>query len=102
MERNHSITLANGTVIGNLGLNGSNYISDTEVNPAIFSKKNCSPIVFNDGATNEEHPHMELVHILKNEDEWWIALRDIPAPEIAEQKLRADVDYIAMMTDVDL
>lgn len=102
MESNHSIRLADGTVIENLGLNGNNYISPIEVSASLFTKKNCSPVILSDGVTDEEHSHMELVHILPQDGEWWIALRDISQQEIAQQKLRADIDYIAMMDDIEL
>jgi hypothetical protein len=102
MERNHTIKLANGTVLDNLGLNGNNYISTKEVISTIFTTRNCSPVIFSDGETEELHEHMALIHVLKQGSEWWIALRDITEPELETRKVRADIDYIAMMTDIDL
>lgn len=101
MNNNHSILLANGIALRNLGLNGNNYISSTEVKSSIFLR-NCSPVIFSDGITEDRHEHMELVHILPMDGEWWIAFRDVPPSELQNQKNRADIDYIAMMTDVNI
>lgn len=98
---NNSIVLADGTTLKNLGLNGSNYISSTEVQASIFSR-NCSPVILSDGVNEERHENMALVHILPMNGEWWIALRDVSPSELENQKVRADVDYIAMMTDVNI
>lgn len=98
---NYSIILADGTILKNLALNGNNYISSTEVRASTFSR-NCSPVILSDGITEERHEHMALVHILPMNGEWWIALRDVTASELDTQKQRANIDYIAMMTDVIL
>ena len=101
MDKNYSIKLANGLVLKNLTLNGNNYISKEEVKASIFSR-NCSPVIINDGIMDEVHEHMELIHINFVNGEYWIALRDISESELTIKKKRADIDYIAMMTDVDI
>lgn len=102
MEKNHSIILANGTRFDNLSLNGNNYISDKAIDSAIFTAKNCAPVIFSDGVTEELHENMALIHVLQQGNEWWIALRDISPMELNNQRIRSDIDYIAMMTDTEL
>ena len=45
---------------------------------------------------------MECVQVTKNADEYWFVLRDITDSERASIKLRSDVEYLAMMTGVEL
>lgn len=100
-EKNYSITLADGTVLSGLRLNGNNYISDTAPDAAAF-EANCSPVVISDGTTEEAHSNMELVQITQVGGEYWFVLRDISAAELDEIKTRADIEYLAMMANVEL
>ena len=67
-ERAWKITLADGTSLGSLKLNGNNFISTTEVTEEMF------------------------------ED----ILRDIPAEELEQMALKAQLDYLSMMVDPEL
>lgn len=98
MDKTYKITLADGTVLNNLKLNGNNFISKVPVDAAIF-KNNCSSVVINE----EAHQNMELVQVTKNElGEYWFVLRDLSEAELAAIKTRADIEYLAMMCDVEL
>ena len=98
MDKTYKITLSDGTVLDNLKLNGNNFIANYPVESEIF-KNNCSPVVINE----EVHPNMELVQVTKNElGEYWFVLRDLSEAELAAIKTRADIEYLAMMCDVEL
>ena len=97
----YKITLADGTVIDNLTLNGNNYISKEVVEPSIFAG-NCSPAVINDGTRDDIHSYMELVQVTNVNDEFWIVLRDISTEEPSKIKLQSDIEYLAMMAGVEL
>lgn len=101
MEEIFSIILADGTVIDNLTLNGTNYVSSSEIHKEIFSD-NCSPLRIVNGNDEEIIPHAELVCCYGANDGWHIAFRRITEDELFKAKLRADVDYLAMMTDTEL
>ncbi len=62
-EKIYTITLADGTLIENLRLNGNNYISTEPINEVIF-EGNCSPIVISDGTHNETHDNAVLQSIV--------------------------------------
>lgn len=102
-EKTYTIILADGTTLSDLRLNGNNFISPTEVTADIF-EDNCSPLVISDGETEEIHEHAELVQIATypDEDGWWIVFRDLSAQELRDIKTQSDIDYLAMMTGVDL
>jgi len=106
MEKIHSIKLSDGTVLNNLALNGTNYVSEKEIDTSIFIR-NCSPITFSDGEYEETYEHGEFIQVMDMRDDrvypgYWLAFRQISDAEHNTLQTRADVDYIAMMTDVDL
>ena len=100
-EKIYTITLRDGTQIENLRMNGNNFISQEQINPEIFDG-NLEKVTINDGENDEVHENMGLVQVTQMGDEYWFVLRDIPASEIANEKLRSDLDYLAMMADVEI
>ena len=50
-EKTYRITLADGTILDNLTMNGNNFISEGAIDASIFDGT-CSPVIINDG-TNE-------------------------------------------------
>lgn len=101
-EKIYRITLADGTTIDNLKLNGNNFISKESLNPEVF-RGNCSPVTINDGSKDEVHNYMELVQITTDSvGDYWFVLRDISTEELACIKMQADIEYVAMMAGVVL
>lgn len=100
-EKIYRITLADGTVLDNLTVNGNNFISEEAVDDSIFDGT-CSPIIINDGTSEEIHEHMDLVQVTVVEGKSWFVLRDIPQKELEQAKLKSDIEYLAMMCDVEL
>lgn len=49
-----------------------------------------------------EHEHMELIQIAHYADGWYFVIRDIPADKLEKLRDRGDIEYIAMMTGVEL
>ena len=100
-EKIYTITLEDGTKIENLRLNGNNFISQEQIDPEIFDG-NLGKVMINDGENDEVHENMGLVQVTQMGKEYWFVLRDIPESEIANAKLRSDLDYLAMMTAVEI
>lgn len=109
-----TVILSDGTQLGNLELNGNNFVSKSEVTPAIFAGKLGKVIITGDAEADEagligEHHNMELVQVAHYTqkvhgcaDGWYFTLRKIPADELERLQARGDIDYIAMMTGVAL
>ena len=97
----YRITLHDGTVINNLALNGNNFISSTKVTEDTFAY-GLTGVQIQIGDTVEEHEEMELVQILKIEGRYWFVLRDLTAQELVNKKTKSDIEYLAMMSDVEL
>ena len=106
MEKSWEITLSDGTKLKNLRLSGNNYISNTEITENDFKGKLSKVIIkeiTDDGqAIMQEYEHMELVQIVHYEDGYYFILRELSAAELKEIKMQSDIEYLAMMTDIDL
>ena len=48
------------------------------------------------------YENMELVQIVKYDEEYWFVLRTMTKKELQDLKNRADIDYLAMMSDIEL
>lgn len=100
-EKNYKIKLADGTVVEDLKINGNNFISNKVIDQNIFDG-NCSPVIISDGTREDTHDNMELVQITNTNDEYWFVLRDISVAELKQLKIQSDIEYIAMMSGVEL
>ena len=98
----YTVTLSDGTELTDLTLNGNNFISTEEVTEDTFAGK-LLEVTISDGETEEVLHNAELIQISTLvPGEWWFILREIPADVLRERKIQANIEYIAMMTDVDL
>lgn len=98
----YTITLSDDTVINNLRLNGNNFISETAITEDMF-EGNLGTVTISDNAGHSEtHSNMELVQITETNGEYWFILNDISSETLEKMKLQADLEYVAMMTGVDL
>lgn len=100
-EKIYSVTLADGTTIENLRLNGNNFVSDTPIDKSIFDG-NCHSVMVSDGETETIRENMECVQVTHMGEEYWFVLRELSQEELKEAKMQASIEYIAMMCDVDL
>lgn len=105
MEKSWKITLANGTQLKDLKQNGNNFVSETEITADIFNG-NLSKVVIegieNGKEVKKEYEHMELVQIVHYEDGYYFILRELSKEELERIKTQADIEYLAMMSDIDL
>lgn len=102
----YRIILSDGLTIDNLTMNGNNFVSATEVTEEMFEGK-LSPVTIINLDTNfqEVHEHMDLVQIDKadyTQGNWYFILRDLTEEELWRAYVMGNIDYLAMMTDVDL
>lgn len=100
-DKVYTIILADGTELTGLRLNGDNFISTTAISADVF-EDNCSPVIISDGENDEIHENMELVQVTNVGNEFWFVLRDMTADELEKIRMQADIEYIAMMADIEL
>lgn len=105
MEKSWKITLSDGTQLANLRLNGNNFVSETELTDDYFKGK-LSKVIFEGIVEGKEFrqecEHMELVQIVRNKDGYYFVLRKLSEEELYKIKTQADIEYLAMMTNIDL
>ena len=98
----YTITLANGTKLDNLELNGNNFISKTKIEDSVFTD-NLTTVVISDGTTEETHEDMVLVANRMIDDEDWFVLRDKTENEKKEEALQKILsDDASDITDLQL
>ena len=97
----YKIILTDGQTIDGLRLNGNNFVSSSPIAESIFDD-NLSPVTIYENGVPSVHENMELVQVTRMGGEYWFILRDITQKELDEIRLRADVDFIAMMSDIEL
>ena len=100
-KRTWTITLADGTTLEGLTLNGNNYVSGNPLTDADFAGK-LEHVTITDGETTTELTNVELVQCMQYGTEYWFVLREMTAAELTAAKVQASIDYIAMMADIDL
>ena len=100
-EKTYRITLADGTILDNLTMNGNNFISEEAIDASIFDGT-CSPVIINDGTNEEVHEHMDLVQVTTVDKKRSFVIRDIPQKEREQTTLKSELEYLSMMCDVEL
>lgn len=92
------ITLSDGTELKNIEVNGNNYISKDTISEEIF-EDNLTEVVI-DGTVFE---NMVLVQLVEHEDgTFWFILREKTEQEIENEKLRSDIEFLALNSNVTL
>lgn len=91
--------------VDNLTMNGTNYVSETEVDT------NDWPAVFGFTATDEEgniterHDHAKLIQQERYDwdgGKYYLAFAPVSEQEIKNAELQANLEYLAMMADIDI
>ena len=92
------------TVTG-LTMNGTNYVSESEVDtknwPEIFKLTAKDE----DGNITEQFDHAKLLQQEQyawDEGKNYLAFAPVPQQEIANAQLQSEIEYLAMMADIDL
>lgn len=97
-----SITLTDGTVLNNLIVNGDNFIANYSLTDDIFDM-NLSPVTIEIDGIEDVHEYMKLIQITHpNATEWWFVIQDMTPEELYRLDIESKLDYLAMMSDVDL
>ena len=91
------IIFKNGTEI-TAEMNGNCYITLTK--PAFPSDLSVVTVITDDGEM--EYKNAELVECFSLDGRYWFAFNEISEAERAVRQMQANIEYIAMMTDVEL
>lgn len=106
----YSINLSNGTTLSGLKISGTCFVSKSAVSEQTFIGGLDRVSISGSAAEGEqmcpyelgEHRGMELGGVFKLDGEWYFWLTEPNAEELAMLKVQADVEYLAMMSGVEL
>ena len=97
----YTLKLADGTQIKNLGMNGNNLVSKNRVDESLFEDNLSTVTITGEGETTVLHNAM-FTGQLEFEDGWYFSFTEIPPQELKDLKTQANIEYIAMMADINL
>ena len=103
----YTITLADGTILDNLLLNGNNFISDTRIDEAVFDENLNTAHIAGPGV-DATFENLELASIREDGGKCWFVLRQLTEQELRDRSTQADIrelfdtsdDIILMMADL--
>lgn len=97
------LILNDGYTLTNLTTNVDYFVSQTEISEDIFKNNLVEVIVINDDGTEVTHHNMELAQLFQSPDgEWMFRLQHVSKEDLRYAQTRSDIEYLAMMADVDL
>ena len=101
--KTYSITLTDGTILNDLKLINGSFYSEQPITADIF-KNNLTNVTISGGEITEIHKQMNLVNdfVFQTNNSWHFTLSDVSEEEIKMNKLRSDLEYWAMMSDIEL
>ena len=82
----YTITMADGTKLENLELNGNNYISETVIEDSVF-EGNLDTVEISDGSTTETFTDMRLMSNIVRDGRSWFVLGEKSAQQKAMEKI---------------
>jgi len=93
-----NIELSDGSVIQELEVNGNCLISENNIKNELLTDEMLREITI-DGVT---YKNVTLVRKWVQDNKIWLALRQKSEDEIWKERCKSNLDYIAMMSNVDL
>lgn len=94
----HKITLADGTVLDNLELNGNNYIAEGAIDNAVF-KDNLATVTITDGTTAETYDDLVLRSNRVENGRSWLVFGQKTQQEKAMERLAELESQNQMLTE---
>lgn len=91
--------------ISSLTMNGTNYVSETEVDTSAWPPTFELTATDSEGNVTEKIEHAKLIQQVSyawDEGKWYLAFAQVSQQEIANAQLQSEIEYIAMMADIDL
>jgi len=111
----YKITIKTATAeieVSNLDMNGNNYVAaskiDTSAWPAVFEFTATGTYTDETGEQREYYEHYDHAKIIQqvtypwDEGKWYLAFCPVTPQEYAAMQQQGQIEYIAMMTDVEL
>ena len=95
----YKITLAYGTVLDNLELNGNNYIAEGVIDDSVF-EGNLDTVKINDGETTETFTDMRLMSNRVVDGKSWFVLGEKTAQQKKEEAMNREMAELRQAMNV--
>lgn len=100
VELNYQITLADGTVLKNLGVNGNCFVSKKAFNASLFTRENLATITIKNGENEYTYNNIIFSDTRKLPDGYYyLMLRETTIEDLMRKSI-ADVDYMRLMANL--
>lgn len=86
----YTITLADGTKLENLELNGNNYIAEGVIEDSVF-EGNLDTVTITDGETTETFTDMRLMSNIVRDERSWFVLGEKSAQQKKEEAMAKQI-----------
>ena len=106
----YTVTLSNGKAFTDLAVSGSCFVSEQPVLEEDFTG-GLRRVVLSGAAGDEEQPApfengehfgLRLACVFQTDGKYYFALNQLSEEQLAREQSRADIDYLALMTGVEL
>lgn len=91
--------------IPDLTMNGTNYVSEANVDTSAWPDTFKLTATDKKGNVTEQYDHARLIQQEQyawDNNRWYLAFAPVSAQEIKNAELQSQLEYLAMMADVDL
>ena len=91
--------------VENLTMNGTNYVSEAKVDTTAWPPTFRLTATDSDGNITEQFDHARLLQQVQYEwdgGKWYLAFAQISEQEIKNAEFQANIEYLAMMADIDM
>ena len=95
----YTLTLADGSQIKNLEMNGDSLISKNRVDESLFAG-NLSEITISDGDTTEVRHNVEYTGQLQGPDGWYFSFAEIPAQQLVNKTVDGELGALASVLKI--
>ena len=97
MDYKYTITLADGQKLTNLGINGNNYVSQTQIDESIF-EDNLSTMTVSDGKNEDVYHDVEFIQQMQWMDgTYYLAFRELTEQEKMIKNMIATIEEVNEM-----
>ncbi len=102
-EKIYTITFMDGQTLGGLTMNGNNFVSTADIDDSIFDDINLMEVTFSDGEDEWTVSNMKLIHKTEYANGLtYFTIEPKTERDLRDEDIEAKIEYIAMMTEVDL
>lgn len=105
MDKKYTLYADGVKLAEGLTLNGTNYLSKDEVDVSGLPKVFKLTVKDSEGNTTEEFEHAKLLQQVQyawDDNKFYLAFAPVSQQEIMNAEFKANIDYLAMVADVDI